>query len=346
MNFADETPLVSIILATYNNEETIVPCLSSLVNQDYSPKQIIVINDGSTDRTGEFIKNFQGIELITSKYPSGWASARNRGLSRSNGQVIFFAEGDAIYHTDYVSKAVECMKEDEKIGGVQVMGSPWKIRSTIVTESIEIENNLQYKRISEGKIKPFYSWIFRKSALDSIRGFDETLKQGEDKDIFLRIKQEGFSIGLVPGKHWGHRRNEGIFSFSKKSILRGKTRILFLFKHKKVKETIRNIAPFWTSLFFLIYSFVNPSIFFSVLLLSILVFTILTARSLILYWSCASQKRYLIMLPFFKINRHIMFAIGYTWGIIKYMYGKILGKKIDWYFLAGENKAIEQEIEA
>ncbi len=333
INDFNDSMFVSIILATHNNEDTIKPCLTSLIHQAHPTKEIIVINDGSNDKTRALITEISGIRLIDASSPRGWAKARNSGLQLAKGDILFFAEGDAVYSVDYVSKAVECLVSDSNMAGVQVMGAPWKIRSTLVTECIEMENQLQHKRIKQGKMEPFYAWIFRRTAFESVGGFDERLGQGEDKDLFLRIKKAGYSIGLVPGIHWGHRRQEGTLNFMKKSIFRGKTRILFLAKHRKIAEFFRSVVPLWLLISLIVGSIFIPAALQIFILASSTILAYVTLFSIYRYWDCTERKKRLLFLPVFKIIRYISFAVGYTWGSLKMLYGKLTRKAISWEYL-------------
>ncbi len=94
--------LISVIVPAYNVENYIRRCLDSLVSQTYENLEIIVVNDGSTDRTGEIIEEY------TERYPDkvmlytrenqGQAEARNFGISKASGDYIGFVDSD-----DFVS---------------------------------------------------------------------------------------------------------------------------------------------------------------------------------------------------------------------------------------------------
>ena len=93
---------VSIIIPVYNTEKYLKKCLESILNQEYQVKEIIVINDGSTDNSkkvvNDFIKKYDNIIYIEKKN-GGQASARNLGLKKAKGNYISFIDSD-----DYVEK--------------------------------------------------------------------------------------------------------------------------------------------------------------------------------------------------------------------------------------------------
>ena len=142
----DSLPLVSIILPVYNDQDTLADCLKSLRVQSYSNFELIVVNDGSNDRSPQIASEFAATDPRMRVLPiahSGTSAAKNAGFESSKGSIIFFAEGDAIYMQDYLSKAVECIRTDTAIGGVCVLGGVWETRRTFVTRSIDAENQIR-----------------------------------------------------------------------------------------------------------------------------------------------------------------------------------------------------------
>jgi len=94
-------PLVSVIVPVYNVEKYLARCLDSIVGQTYQNLEIILVNDGSTDRSGEiccqYVRNDSRIHLFTQEN-KGQSAARNFGLDHMNGQYIVFVDSD-----DYIS---------------------------------------------------------------------------------------------------------------------------------------------------------------------------------------------------------------------------------------------------
>jgi glycosyltransferase involved in cell wall biosynthesis len=99
--------LVSIIVPVYNQEKHIQKCLLSIVNQDYFNIEIIVINDGSTDKTSDIVKQIASgdkrIKLIENKN-NGVSFSRNCGITNSTGTFIAFVDSDDYIHQEYISE--------------------------------------------------------------------------------------------------------------------------------------------------------------------------------------------------------------------------------------------------
>lgn len=78
------------------------------------------------------------------------------------------------------------------------------------------------------------------------------------KDPFIRVKVQGYSIGLVAGINWLHRRPSNLMPYLKKTYLRGKRRISFIEKYKRWSELLRDLLPFWILVTTLVLSFFYP----------------------------------------------------------------------------------------
>lgn len=105
--------LVSIIIPAYNVEEYISRCLDSLLKQTYSKIEIIIVDDGSTDRTGEICQNYsQADERIRyiRKENAGQGEARNLAIKVAKGEYVTFADSDDWCKDDYVEKMYQSMK--------------------------------------------------------------------------------------------------------------------------------------------------------------------------------------------------------------------------------------------
>ncbi|MCI8587487.1 MAG: glycosyltransferase family 2 protein, partial [Clostridia bacterium] len=97
---------ISIIIPVYNTEKYIERCLNSVINQKYENKEIIVINDGSTDRSEEKINKYINQITYIKKENSGLSDTRNVGIEKATGEYIMFIDSD-----DYIE---ECLLDKLK----------------------------------------------------------------------------------------------------------------------------------------------------------------------------------------------------------------------------------------
>lgn len=107
---------VSVIIPVYNEEKYISWCLDSLLQQTEA-LEIIVIDDGSTDKTSEVLSKYTGKNIkILNQIHLGPAVARNRGAEEAVGDILVFVDSDMIFEADFVEKLIEPILDQETIG--------------------------------------------------------------------------------------------------------------------------------------------------------------------------------------------------------------------------------------
>lgn len=107
--------LISIIVATYNNEKFIGKCLDSLVNQTYENIEVIVVNDGSTDGTGDICARYEKLNdkvRYFCKENEGVSLARNFGISKARGDYIAFVDADDYVEHTMCEKLLKCILQN------------------------------------------------------------------------------------------------------------------------------------------------------------------------------------------------------------------------------------------
>ena len=102
--------LVSVIVPIYNSEQYLHRCIDSIVNQSYKDIEIILINDGSTDNSGEICNEYAVIDnriKVMNTQNNGPAAARNIGIENSKGKFIFFVDSDDFIENDALKLLIE-----------------------------------------------------------------------------------------------------------------------------------------------------------------------------------------------------------------------------------------------
>jgi glycosyltransferase involved in cell wall biosynthesis len=199
-----DMPLVSVIIPTYNHGRWIKEAVDSVFSQTYRKHEIIVIDDGSTDDTGIVLRKRYGDRIIY-RYQTnqGRGAARNVGLHIAKGKYIQFLDADDLILSEKLEKQVKYLEDHHEVAAVY--------GHSLLFYEDEIDNrwdNANKKRylsgdkllgnmISEPFMLPSPSLV-KKAWIDSVGGFDESLKSNEDWDLWLRLAKEGAYFQYYP----------------------------------------------------------------------------------------------------------------------------------------------------
>jgi len=112
-----ENPLVSVVIPTYNEERDIQSCLDSLKKQTYKKIEIIIVDDGSNDKTKEIVKK-NGALLLEQEH-QGPGKARNLGVGKAKGEIIILIDADMSLFEDYIEKIIKPVIKREEIGSIE-----------------------------------------------------------------------------------------------------------------------------------------------------------------------------------------------------------------------------------
>lgn len=311
--------LVSVILPVYNAAMTLPKCISSLTSQIYSNLELIIVDDGSTDGSRQILGNLQASDpriRFLSKLHTGVSDTRNRGFGLSRGEIIFFAEADAYYDQHYIDLAVRELNHHENVGGVCMMMGVWKNRAGFVTNCLEAEYVIKQRLARLGTLAPYFAWVFTRKALTRTGLYDTELSQGEDKDLFERVRKSGFVVAMGQGVHWWHSSDEGMLGFVKDSFLRGVRRVPYMRKHKLTRDLLKGIMPWVLLVVGLLASPLWFDILYVIALIAISGLLYLLVRVLALGWDSTAKRRYLFALPVLQLMRYVSTGIGYLAGVL------------------------------
>ena len=177
---------ISVIITTYNRADFILKAIESVKNQTYKAKEIIVIDDGSTDNTTELLKLYD-IRYVYQQN-SGVSSARNKGIKLALYDWIAFLDSDDIWHSDKLSKQNEFHNKNQNIL-MSHTDEVWKFNNKIKNKNKDQQKLNTYsftENLKTCKIGPSTVLIHKKIFHD-IGYFDESLIVCEDYDLWLRI---------------------------------------------------------------------------------------------------------------------------------------------------------------
>jgi glycosyltransferase involved in cell wall biosynthesis len=184
-------PLVSVIVPVYNGERFLGLTLQCIFDQDYRPFEVIVIDDGSTDRTAEVAQSFNGVRYFY-QANQGPAAARNIGLQAARGELIAFLDADDLWETNKLSLQI-----GYHLAHPEVDYSFVKLVN-FLEPGIEKPLWLRDDQLHVGQVD--YSpdtLVVRKSVFDRIGGFDPAYRVGDDTDWFARAVDSGIKMGIL-----------------------------------------------------------------------------------------------------------------------------------------------------
>ena len=190
---------ISVVIPTYNREEVLQRALASVYAQTYKPKEVIIIDDGSTDKTSQILKLFPDAKYYFQKN-AGVSSARNSGIKKASYEWIAFLDSDDEWHRDKLQEHLELHLNKPKLL-MSYTDEKW-IRDAkevkVAKKYAKVDKDIFSSSLSHCIIAPS-SALMHKSIFDSVGLFDETLEVCEDYDIWLRVLLK-HQIGLVNKK--------------------------------------------------------------------------------------------------------------------------------------------------
>lgn len=225
---------VSAIIPFYNNEKFIEKNLNSILKQTYPIKEIILVNDASTDNSEKIAKKLakkhKKVFLISLKKNRGPAVARNVGFEKSKGDIIFFVESDAIFDKNYLKYIVERMDKTEKVAGGIGIRIPMNYKKNNILHRWSKDTFELLPKIRD----PLNVWVYFREAFKEAGGFKENnLRLGEDADLGERIKSLGYKMFFEEKSKFYHSEPSSLKELLKKSVRNGKNAFPFYIKNWK-----------------------------------------------------------------------------------------------------------------
>ena len=194
-------PTLSVIIAAFNAEVYLRDSILSLLNEKLSGLEIIVVDDGSSDLTGEVVKGLP-VKLIRLQKNIGQAAAQNRGVKEARGKYLCFFDSDDILVKGglwWRVKYLECHPKANLVAGkiAGIIDSQGKLigsyRKVLNPDYRLPPSRLTKKYLASGGEFPSQSWLmlFRKEFLKKVGPMDETLRCAHDNDFFYRVLAHG-----------------------------------------------------------------------------------------------------------------------------------------------------------
>lgn len=195
-----ELPLVSIIVPAYNAEKYLKRALESIFLQTYKNIEIIVVDDGSADRTGEIARFFaeKGARYIRQEN-KGVAAARNTGIRTANGEYIAFLDADDMYAPEKIAKEVKFLKDHPEFDLVYCNTKHFFEEKPDVFYKLKrpFYSGEVFEKLLRGSFGQSNTVLIPKRIFEKVGFFDESSRHSEEWDMFLRIARAGYRVGFL-----------------------------------------------------------------------------------------------------------------------------------------------------
>lgn len=203
-------PLVSVIIPAYNNELHLREAIDSVLAQEYSPLEIIVVDDGSTDRTADIVASYGDRVILLRQENQGSAVARNTGIKHARGKYIAFLDADDVWWKHKLDYQVSALEQSEyKMAYSRFIWWPpdgsgqyskpereFGLEDNPGSSSAVVSSGWIYPDLLLDCIVWTSTVVVEKTALETAGWFDPDLRKGQDYDLWLRLSRYVPMLGL------------------------------------------------------------------------------------------------------------------------------------------------------
>jgi glycosyltransferase involved in cell wall biosynthesis len=198
-------PLVSILITAYNAENTIADTLESAVAQTWRRKEIIVVDDGSTDRTAEVVRQFKEVTLVSTEN-HGLSGAQNNAFPLSQGDYIQYLDADDLLVPDKIERQLAALREfDSKR---VLLSSPWApfyyrirhahfVRNSLCQDLPPVEWLL--RKMEQNLHMQNATWLVSRELAEAAGPWDTRFHFDQDGEYFCRVLLASEGTRFVPG---------------------------------------------------------------------------------------------------------------------------------------------------
>jgi GT2 family glycosyltransferase len=229
-------PFVSVIIPVLNGDRTIKDCLVSLLRTDYPQehREILVVDNGSTDRTADIIKGFPVRYLREER--QGAPAARNAGIRASRGGLVAFTDADCVVTREWLGELVRAFDEDE-IGGVAGEVFPYPPKTPAERYAARVRSLSPQKYLARPLLPfaVFTNLAFRRDVFDRIGLLDEAITMGAEATDFCTrfFRGTGLRLEYAPNAVVFHRYRTTAWDFFKQQWNYGRGHALLHIKYRR-----------------------------------------------------------------------------------------------------------------
>ena len=326
-------PFFSIIIPVYNRPDEVDELLESLSKQTYLNFEVLLIEDGSSKKCDLIARKYSNDLNIRYYYKdnSGRSETRNYGMEKAAGEYFVFFDSDCVIPPFYFEKIKKTLsnnytdsyggpdKADKSFSDLQKAIS-FSMTSFLTTGGIRGSKGVKMERF----VPRTFNMGFSKEVYEKVGGFKDMF--GEDIDLSLRIRNNGYSCQLISDAYVYHKRRVNLNSFYRQVHVFGMARISLYMIHPSSLKLVHTLPALFTaaSLLMLFLSFYNIWLLFPLLFYFLLIFIT----------SSLEYKK--LSIGLISIATTAIQLYGYGWGFIKSYFKKVIFSK---------NKSVEDELD-
>jgi glycosyltransferase involved in cell wall biosynthesis len=215
-------PVVSVVITCFNGKQWIGAAIESALAQSYAEREIIIIDDASTDGSAGLVQRYARhpeVRIIRHRRNLGIPATKNAGWRAATGRHVAFLEQDDEWLENKIERQVEALEKDPRLG---------MVFATAIYVDDRGRERLRRRRTAvpdttQGAVEALFlgnpvtsmsSVMFRRAALEALGGFDESYHGGDDYDLFLRLAG-AFGMALVDEPLLRYRWHHDSFSWKR-----------------------------------------------------------------------------------------------------------------------------------
>ena len=197
--------LISVIIPVYNGAAFLAEAIASVRVQAYTPLEIIVIDDGSTDQTAQVVQQLGRDIRYVYQENQGPAAARNYGLTLAQGELIAFLDADDLWTAHKLAQQVPCLLANWE---TQVVWGNTQVRAYQADETL-------FPPLPPKWMPLLGSMLCRKAVFTTAGAFDPELRFGEDVDWLMRLREQQVVMHKSPELALIYRVRPGSMTYDK-----------------------------------------------------------------------------------------------------------------------------------
>ena len=286
------TPRFSVIVPVYNRIDEVRDLMDSLSAQTLKNFEVVIVEDGSTDPCGDIVKSYPDVNAsYYFKENEGRSIARNYGLDRSRGEYFVFFDSDCVIPPDYFKILTEALDSNplDCFGGPDAAHESFTSTQKAINYSMTsflTTGGIRGGKVSLEKFVPrTFNMGYSRHVYETVGGFREMFS--EDIDMSTRIRQAGFTIGLIHPAHVYHKRRVDFAKFLRQVYVFGMSRITLKLLYPdslKIVHALPAVAVIFGIALILLGIFVSPWFLLpiGIYLMAIFVSAWISTRSLLI----------------------------------------------------------------